>query len=1177
MRLKLLKILMSVSRKLIHVFVWHTLAMQCLLAAPSNGQDLEEVKISVNLKDVALTEVFSAIETQTDYVFGYNSQVRKIKKRFTFQSSHISIAEILRAVSRQADLKFKQINYNITVSPKSPTAYVEPTSYTDVVITGQVTDAVTGESMPGVNVMVKGTSIGTSTDADGRYSLKVPDDAIIQFTFIGYATFEVVAGTQTTIDVQLKTDSKSLEEIVVIGYGTERKGNLTGSVDQVNGEVFENRPVANVSQGLQGLIPNLNIVPEDGKPIQSPTYNIRGTTSIGQGGGALVLIDGVEGDPRMLNPRDIANVSVLKDAASAAIYGARAAFGVVLITTRRPAVNKMTIDYTTNISSKKPTAVPDLVTDGYQQAMIFNEAWTAWNDYSQTPQNVNKTLKFSPEYLAELKRRSEDPTLPKVEVGPNGEYVYYGNTDWYDALYKDHTTAMEHNLSISGSTEKASLYVTGRYFKQDGLFRYNSDDFKMYNFRVKGTVQVTPWLELENNTQYSDMKYHNPLNTGEGGSIWRNIADEGHVMSPMFNPDGTLTYSAAYTVGDFWFGKNGIDMKNRVLRNTTGFTAEFFDKKFRVKGNFTYQNTDSARKTLRVPVPYSRRPGVIEYVGTATNDIRVANSVTQYIATNIYAEYENTYNEKHYVKGLIGYNYEQSALEGLSAQRNGLIYDGVEDINLALGQSYTTIGGWDKWNVLGGFFRLNYHYNDKYLLEVNGRYDGSSKFPTNERFAFFPSVSAGWRVSNESFWKVSPNLISDLKLRASYGSLGNGSIASYAFQEKFAIRQANLALGGVKPPYTSQPNVLPDGLTWETSTTQNIGLDLSMVRNRLTLSADAYIRKTTDMFTVGRTLPAVFGTDIPKGNYADLKTTGWEVVLNWNDEVNVGSKTLGYIVRLTLADNQSVIEKYNNPDKKLIDYYEGQKLGEIWGYETEGFFASDEDIRTHADQTLIKSSTSGKTLPGDIKFRDLDGNNKIDNGTATANKPGDMRVIGNSKARYTYGIMLGATWNNFALSGFFQGVGKQDWWPGTEADAFWGPYNRPYNGTPEYIVGNYWTEDKPYGYFPRMRGYAAQSDWRELGVKQTKYLQNVAYIRLKNVQLSYTLPKSLVEKISASNARIYVTGENLWTWSPLYRLTRDIDVESIGPSDKVLTTSNAGNGNNYPILKSYTAGLVVTF
>ncbi|WP_267293723.1 SusC/RagA family TonB-linked outer membrane protein [Parachryseolinea silvisoli] len=1177
MRLKLLKILMFVSRKLIHVFVWHIVAMQCLLAAPSNGQDLEEVKITLNLKDAALTEVFSAIETQTDYVFGYNSQVRKIKKRFTFQSSKISIADILRAVSKQADLKFKQINYNITVSSKSPTAYVEPTSNTDVVITGQVTDAATGESMPGVNVIVKGTSIGTSTDVDGRYTLNVPDDGIVQFTFIGYSTVEVVAGTKTTIDVQLKTDSKSLEELVVIGYGTERKANLTGSVDQVNGEVFENRPVANVSQGLQGLIPNLNITPEDGKPIQSPTYNIRGITSIGQGGSALILIDGVEGDPRMLNPRDIANVSVLKDAASAAIYGARAAFGVVLITTKKPAVNKMTVDYSTNFSSKSPTTVPDLVTDGYQQAMIFNEAWTAWNDYSQTPQNVNKTLKFSPAYLEELKRRSEDPTLPKVEVGPSGEYVYYGNTDWYDLLYKDHTTAMEHNLSVSGSTEKASLYVTGRYFKQDGLFRYNSDDFKMYNFRVKGTVQVTPWLQLENNTQYSDMKYHNPLNTGEGGSIWRNIADEGHVMSPMFNPDGTLTYSAAYTVGDFWYGKNGIDMKNRVLRNTTGFTAEFFDKKFRVKGNFTYQNTDSARKFIRVPVPYSRRPGVIEYVGTGTNDIRIANSVAQYIATNIYAEYENTYHEKHYIKGLIGYNYEQSTLEGLSAQRNGLIYNGAQDINLALGQSYTTIGGWDKWNVLGGFFRLNYHFNDKYLVEVNGRYDGSSKFPTHERFAFFPSISAGWRVSNESFWHVSPNLISDLKLRASYGSLGNGSIASYAFQEKFAIRQANLALGGVKPPYTSQPNVLPDGLTWETSTTQNIGLDLSMVRNRLTLSADAYIRKTTDMFTVGRTLPKVFGTDVPKGNYADLKTTGWEIVLNWNDEVNVGSKTLGYVVRLTLADNQSVIEKYNNPDKKLIDYYEGQKVGEIWGYETEGFYESVEDIANHADQTLIKSSTSGKTLPGDIKFRDLDNNNKIDNGAATANKPGDMRVIGNSQARYTYGIMLGATWNNFSLSGFFQGVGKQDWWPGAEADAFWGPYNRPYNGTPEYIVGNYWTEDKPYGYFPRMRGYSAQSDWRELGVKQTKYLQNVAYLRLKNVQLSYTLPKSLVEKIRASNARVYVTGENLWTWSPLYRLTRDIDVESIGPSDKVLTTNNAGNGNNYPILKSYTAGLVVTF
>lgn len=1169
---------MFTSKQLIYVFVWQVIAIQFLLAAPTKGQNLEEVKVDMNLTDARLTEIFSAIEAQTDYVFSYTSDVRKIKQRFTLQLHDATVADILRKISRHAKLQFMQINDNINVStkPEKETGSREVLSLPeDKTVTGRVTDAETHESLPGVNVLVKGTSIGTNTNSDGNFSLNVPENAMLEFSYIGYKTLQLPVGERTVVDVQLVLDSKALEEVIVVGYGTQKKINTTGAVDQITSEVFDNRPVTNITQGLQGLIPNLNITLEDGKPIQSPTYNIRGTTSIGQGGSALVLIDGVEGDARLINPRDIASISVLKDAASAAIYGARAAFGVVLITTKEPAKDRVNIDYTTNYSIKKPTTVPDMVSDGYLQASIFNEAWTAWNDYSQTPQNVNKTLKFSPAYLEELKRRSENPDLPKTEVGPTGEYVYYENTDWYKELYKNSFNAMEHNLTVSGSNDRASFYVTGRYFNQDGLFRYNSDDYTMYNFRVKGAIQLNPWLNIENNTQYSDMRYHNPLNVGEGGGIWRNIADEGHAMSPMFNPDGTLTYSAAYTVGDFWYGKNGIDLQNLVLRNTTSFKAQVPNSKFSVRGNFTFQNSNNDQKTIRVQVPYSRRPGVIEYVGTNTNDIKEASSQTQYLATNVYGEYENTFKSRHYVKGLIGYNYEQSTYKSLSTQRNGLIFEDAQDINLALGQSITPEGGWEKWVVLGGFFRLNYIFDDRYLLEVNGRYDGSSKFPANQRYAFFPSVSAGWRISNESFWNVSENVISDLKLRGSYGSLGNGSIASYAFQEKFEVKQSGVILNGAKPSYTSQPGVLPDGLTWETSTTSNIGLDVGLLSGRLTLSGDAYIRKTTDMFTKGVSLPAVFGTDVPKGNYADLKTNGWEIVLSWQDEVSVGSKPFAYNIRLTMADNQSKILKFNNPEKRLTDYYEGQKVGEIWGYVTEGFFTSTEDIDNHANQSQIKASNTGQLLPGDIKFKNLNADNVINNGENTVGNPGDMKIIGNSSPRYTYGILVGAEWNNFFFSAFLQGVGKQDWWPGAEADAFWGPYNRPYNGTPKSMVGNYWTEEDPDAYFPRLRGYTAQSSSRELGVQQTKYLQNIAYLRMKNIQIGYNLPHTFLQKIKVTSARVYVSGENLWSWSPFYRVTKNLDVESTGPSDKVLTTGSSGKGNNYPMIKSFTLGLSV--
>ena len=742
----------------------------------------------------------------------------------------------------------------------------------------------------------------TQSGSDGIFNfVDVPagENYSLRFSYVGYVSrnveeISVATGKSLNFDISLEPDQLLTDEVVVVAYSTQKKANLTGAVDQVSGKVLENRSMPNLTQGLQGFIPNLNLVMGDGKPTQSPSYNIRGNTSIGQGGNALVLIDGVEGDPSLINPNDVANVTVLKDAASAAIYGARGAFGVVLITTKTPAKGKTTVSYSTNYSIKSPIVVPDYVTNGYTFGHIFNEAWSAWNDYSQFPQNVNKTVKFSQEYLAELKRRNEDPSLPKVEVNANGEYVYYDNTDWYGLLYKKNTTAMDHNLSVSGSSDKASYMITARYYGQDGLFRYNSDDYKMFNLRAKGSIQLLPWLRVDNNMDYSNMLYHNPLNVGEGGSIWRNIADEGHEMSPLFNPDGNLSYSAAYTVGDFVYGKNGIDFDKRILRNRTGVTAEFLNNTLRLKADFTIQEMDDNSTTTRVPVPYSRKPNVIEYVGTTTNDLMERYTETQYMATNIYSEYENTFGKKHYFKALAGFNYEQSTYKGLSTQRNGLIYDDAQSINLALGTAINTAGPYEQWNVKGGFFRLNYGFDDRYLLEVNGRYDGSSKFPDDKRYAFFPSVSAGWRINKEHFWHISRSVISDLKLRASYGALGNGSIASYAFMQQYSISQSGRVLGGIRPQTTSQPTVLPDNLTWEKATTADIGLDMGLLNNRLQLNADWYVRNTTEMFTNGPTLPAVFGTAVPKGNYADLRTRGWEVVISWRDRGNIKNKSFGY-------------------------------------------------------------------------------------------------------------------------------------------------------------------------------------------------------------------------------------------------------------------------------------------
>ena len=1133
-------------------------------------------QISLSERNAPLHKVFKEIKKQSGYHFLYTDEMLKDAQLVSVSVKNVSLKDALDEVFSYQPLQYTIMDKTIIIKPREEPLVVKTiVTASPPMVKGFVRDAA-GNPLGGATVAVKGTNTITQTDAKGAFAIEVPNEqAVLIISYIGFEPQEITVGNKNELTIQLKASAVQMNDIVVVGYGTQRKANLTGAVDQVNSDVLENRSLTNLNQGLQGVLPNLNIKLLDGKPNQAPKFNIRGTTSIGQGGNALVLIDGVEGDPSMINPNDIASISILKDAASAAIYGARGTFGVVLITTKNPQKGKTSITYTSNYSIKKPTTLPDFVNDGYTFAKMFAESTVAWEN--QFPQAVNKTLKFSQAYLAELERR-QGLGLPEAEVDPvTGEYVYYASTDWFRELYKDNTRAKEHNITVSGSGEKTSFMITGRYFDQDGLFRYNSDDYRVFNFRAKGSVQIYPWLRIDNNTDYSNMNYHNPLNVGESGGIWRNIADEGHPLAPMFNPDGTLTASAAYTVGDFWFGKSGIDMDKGIFRSRVGLTAQFLNDKLRLKSDLTYQTTDNSERQKRVPVPYSSKPGVIAYLGTTTNDLRESRQGTQYLATNIYTEYENTLKQAHYFKALIGYNYEQSTFKGLAAQRNGLIFDNASDINLALGQAISTSGGWEQWAILGGFGRLNYSFKDRYLLEVNGRYDGSSKFPANQRYGFFPSVSAGWRISREPFWKVSGRLISDLKVRASYGSLGNGNIGSYVYQEQFSIAQSGIILNGVRPQVTSRPSVLPSGLTWETSTTKNIGLDLGMLSNRLRFVGDAYIRETTDMFTVGVTLPAVFGATAPKGNYADLKTKGWEMTLSWNDKFNLAAKPFTYDIRLTLADNTAVITRYNNPEKRLTDYYEGMKVGEIWGYETEGFFQSADEIAKHADQKMFLSTSSGQTFPGDIKLKDLNGDKVINPGTNTVANPGDRRIIGNSAPRYTYGINLGAEWNSIFFSAFFQGVGKQDWWPSTEAGVFWGQYNRPYNKLPRWHLDNHWTPENTDAYLPRYVSRLANRSGGILREAQTRYLQNIAYLRLKNVQVGYSLPGKWISKIKAGNARIYCSAENMLTWSPLYKHTKDLDVENTGVSDQLFTSSNAGDGYNYPLLKGVTFGLSVTF
>jgi len=1046
----------------------------------------------------------------------------------------------------------------------------------NITLSGRV-NAEDGTPLPGVSVSVIGSNkrTGTSTDAQGMYHLSVPPGTQLSFSIIGYVTQTIaVTKENTPLDVTLKLGQADLEEVVVVGYGTQKKANLTGAVDQVGKEVFENRPLPSTTRGLQGTIPNLNIRMTDGKPTRTSTYNVRGTTSIGAGGSALVLIDGVPGDPDLLNPNDIESVSVLKDAASAAIYGARGSFGVVLITTKNPSKEQTSITYASGYSRNDQTIRPDLVTEGYPWAKTFNDAFSSWNDYSADPQKANSVFPWSQGYLEELRKRYEAGNTPSVDIDPaTGNYIYYGSTDWLKELYADHTPSMEQQLSFTGGGKKTSFYLSGRYNNQGGIFRYNPDKFNQYNIRGKGSIQATDWLRIENDMTYNERGYFTPiLNHASNTPVWRRISDEAFPVAMLRNPDGTLTDNASIVFGSFISGNNHWDESRRQARNTTRLFTNFFDNKLTVNGDFTFDKTFFNRTRLYTPVPYSTAPDVFLERGINKMNEQIDN--TTYLALNTYAQYTNQFN-KHHLSALLGYNYERSKLVRRYMERDNLINPSLPDFSLIDGQNFTLTGGGNEWLTAGGFYRISYDYEGKYLLETNGRLDGSSKFPNGQQWGFFPSLSGGWRLSEEPFWQNGlKNIIGELKLRASYGSLGNGNIDPYQFLETMNVTKSGLVLGGITPNYTSNPGVIPDGLTWEKATTINLGTDFSVINNKLSTTFDWYVRKTTNMFTVGLPLPAIFGTAVPKGNYADLKTYGWELSVTWRDQIKT-TKPIHYDLRFTLADSRAFITRFNNPLNLITTYYEGQRVGDIWGFVNDGYFIDEQDIKNHADQSLIRVSAANNPLPGDIKFKDLNQDGIIDQGTKTLGDPGDQTIIGNTSLRYQFGFNANFSWNNFFVNSFFQGVGKRDFMPAADNSLFWGPYNRPYSWHPTYVVDNMWSEENPDTYFPRLRGYTALNANGELTFNQTQYIQNAAYIRLKNITIGYNLPKNLLSKIGVDRVSVYFTGQNLWTWSPMFKHNPNMDPENIERADPELN-SDAGQGMAYPILKTYTLGINLT-
>jgi len=1155
-------------------------------ASTTKGQTMTDTRISLIAHHVSLKTAFSTIEQKTNFSLGYNTKDindnEKVDITAIDKPVYLILKELLKGYKgdihqvndRTIFLKVKRIEQTEPV--------IDPDSTKVVKVTGQIKDD-TGQPLPGVTISIKGGKNPTSADVNGNYSISVPNHDILNYRFMGYAaedqSVHVKEGNIVTINVTMKATTNGLKEVVVIGYGTQKKIDLTGAVTQVSGDVLDDRPTPNIARGLEGVVPNLNIVMTDGKPIRAPSFNIRGNTSIGSGGSALVLIDGVEGDPSLVNPNDIGSISVLKDAAASAIYGARGAFGVVLITTKSAKRGKVQINASINYSIDQKTVNPSIVSNSYQWAQAFVNSYEGWYDYLSYPATVNGVIPFNPSYLDSLKARSTNPNLPQVTVDPStGKYTYYGNTNWYNELYRSSMPASEYALSLSGGNNMADFYISGRYYNQGGIYTYNPDEFNRYNLRLKGDLHIAKWLTLSDNLDFNTYNYSYPLTNGNA-PVTRYLDVSSVPMGVMYNPDGSLTPSSYDAVGDLATGNDHSYTKQLYFKNTVSLNADLIKNFLNLKADFTYAYTNYNVLSQFYPVSYSAGPGL---TGQSTNNyLNNSNSITDYWTTNIYAEGKKSFG-KHAFTLLAGTNIEDNLINTNTYQRDGLIDPSLGNFNLLNGTNYTITGGGNEWAIAGFFARLNYAYDDKYLFEVNGRYDGSSKFPSYSQFGFFPSVSAGWIISKEKFMAFASSWLDELKLRGSYGSLGNGNINPYQFVPQMSVAQSKTAIiNGAYPTYTKQPNVLPDNLTWETSTTLDGGIDLSFFNDRLTSSFDYYTRATTGMFTPSQPEPAVFGAAVPSGNFSNLRTNGWELALNWRDRI---SPAVSYSIGIAVSNYSATITKYNNPNGILPyggvnTYYTGEKLGEIWGFTTQGLYTAAELAAPHPNQTnYINVSNSNVPLPGDIEFKDLNKDGAINIGKGTLADHGDLSIIGNSTPKLPYSFNLGLNVKNFSFSAFFQGIEHEDWWPGTDAGLFWGQYNRPYGSIPSNMLANVWSATNPDAYWPRYRGYVALSGTRELAVVQTRYLQNAAYLRLKNVNLSYNIPKSLISKLKISNAKIFFTGQNLLTFTPLHKWAPNYDPEVINGSDpEVNPNTNIGNGYLYPMLKTYTLGIDLTF
>ena len=1155
--------------------------------------------MKINSNVVTVAQLINEIEKQTDYLVVFSNREVNIQREIRLQNQSDKVSSFLAEAFSGTDISYEFENNYIILAKKDmlKKTVIALAQQNGKHITGMVIDT-KGEPIIGANVVVKGTTNGTITDIDGKFILTdTKKGDILEVSYIGYTSQNVRLAGESSLKIELKENTQALEEVVVVGYGTQKKVNLTGAVNVITDKDFKDRQASTVSQLLQGAAPGLNfsIGNQEGfQPGANMNISIRGMGSL-NGGSPYVVIDGFPGDLNNLNPEDIASVSVLKDAAASAIYGARAPYGVILITTKKGSKNqKPTISYTGNVIYKTPQKLPQSL-DSYTWARVQNEAGDNMGGHPISNATVDRIIAYQKGDFDYIKNSIPNwpagathfGAMPEGNVWNNAN-LNYANTDWWN-VYFGHSVNQKHDLSLQGGNNKVSYYFSAGYMDDNSVLNYGTDYFKRINTLAKIDVAITDWWTFGYESRFVKKVREKPNMTKEGdySFMYRHIS-RAYPITPLY--DGFGNYMFESHIPSITAGTDKLN----ELETWNNFRMEIKPlKDWKINADFAYQvyngETINAKKYIYIydlnNQPYANGVSI-------PNNLTKRNTIKKYWTTNIYTSYSFDLLENNHFTVMAGMQFEKGNNSWVQGYKTDMISDNITSFATATGDALLSDAL--AHNATESFFgRVNYNYNDRYLLEVNLRDDGSYVFRKNNRWGLFPSFSAGWNLHNEKFWEVISPVVNTMKVRASWGQLGNQNINPYSDLELVPIQTGKLNwvfnYGSTRPVgYTTAPGIVNKNLTWEKATTTNVGTDLSFLNNKLKTTFDYFERKTTDMIGPSEAKPGVLGASSPKDNNSTLRTRGWELSIEWNQSFSNG---LSYNLGASLYNYKSVVTKYFNPTGTLSTWYEGSEVGDIWGYTVNDLFRTKEDLEAYTSKVDLRHLGSTWNT-GDLKYEDTNNDGKVDNGKNTISDHGDLKIIGNSEPHYQYTISGGASYKGFDFSMLWKGVAKKDIYFARMSNIFWGFTNGWWESclTPDHL--DYYRDQPGTKYSGLYEGDAninTNAYWprpylnntqeaKNKNNPNTRYLQSGAYLRLQNLQIGYNLPKSVINRLSLQKVRIYLSGENLLTFTKLPN-----GIDPVAPVGFPIGGSADNNGTlgmgrlTYGADRIYSLGLTVTY